>query len=162
MTCSVLGVQGVGELGRRVQRYSARPEIPEPERWVHVGALFPTGRGWHVIDASMNAGVREISLEQFERETKGEWPLAAFPYPQLSIDCLRTWIGRRFCLRKFYNFKRDRDWPETDGVTCGELLALCDGGVVANWSERPPVACRSVDYQAWALAHRIPMVGIGG
>lgn len=144
----LIGVTGEGKQAEEIRRVSLSACIPESERWVHCGCAFYDGQEWRVIDCDFDDGVREITLQAALGELASRPGMAAKAYPvTFDIDVLRAMIGRPFSKRKFYAFKSGQDMPRDRGLTCGELLALADGGIVCAAFRKFAAWIRSVDWQ---------------
>lgn len=122
-------------------------EIPLDERWTHSGMLHTSFGQWLYTDADLKEGVLQIPWEEELRRTAG---VCEFEYMlhDLDIDEIGKRVGQPFSKKKFAGFKSGKI-EHDDGVTCGELIALCDDGVLCEALHKEPMFIRSVDIQGW-------------
>lgn len=106
-----------------------------------------------MIDCDLHAGVTEQPLKRAIRAA-GEIPPGyafAYPWPFDVLD-LKSFVGRPFSREKFRGFATGHKCRGEDrGLTCAELLALCDRNRICQLSCRHPEAVRAVDFQAALL-----------
>lgn len=138
------------------RRYQPDKTIPEPRRWVHVAAVFVEEGTWRVIDCQdCRGGVTEYGLAEAIAAYGCRFEAVLMPYPWLCVARLRERLGTPYSPRKAVRLARLSRHPMPPpkaglGVTCGELIALCDGGFMEDWSGKRPYDVRPVDFQRLA------------
>lgn len=163
----IVGVVGSGLVSREIQKFSNVPDIPEKERWSHVGVKFkhPLDNISYFIESHIHTDVHITPWDTWLCQNWEAKKIESFRY-QLDVIKLISLVGEPYGTRDVWDlFKKANHIkliPNRDskGYFCSEVIVKCDNGTITKILEKPSYETTPADLQKFSFIKNLPVTDI--